>query len=90
MRLGRLPWCQRIGGALKGCRLVEHVPAIAFVTQMLGGLAELVGALAIDGGAADGEGLGHWCYLAQWGFGHPVPLGLPISRPFAIFRFPNY
>jgi hypothetical protein len=59
MRLGRLWWCQRIGGALKGCRLVAHVAAIAFVTQLPGGLAELLRTLAINGGATDGEGLGH-------------------------------
>ena len=58
---GAVRWwrCQRIGGALKGCRLVEHVSAIAFVTQMLGALAELMRALAIGGRASDGEGLGH-------------------------------
>ena len=52
-------WRLRIGGALKGCRLVEHVPAIALVTQMLGALAELMRALAIGGRASDGEGLDH-------------------------------
>jgi hypothetical protein len=44
---------------LKGRRLVEHVPAIALVTQMLGGLAELMGTLAVGGRASDGERLGH-------------------------------
>jgi hypothetical protein len=56
-------WCQRIGGAFEGCRLVEHVSAIAFVTQLLGALTELLCALAIDGGTADGEGLGHWRFI---------------------------
>ena len=60
MRLGRLPWCQRIGGALKGCCLLDQVLAIAFVARLPGTLGELLRALAIDGGAADGEGLGHW------------------------------
>ena len=59
-------WRQRIGGALKGCRLVEQVLAIAFVARLPGALGELLRALAIDGGAADGEGLGHWRYLAQF------------------------
>ena len=57
-RTGRR-WRQRVGGALKGCRLVEHVSAIARIARLPGGLGELLGALAIDGGTADGEGLGH-------------------------------
>ena len=65
MRLGRLPWCQRIGGALERCRLVEHVAAIAFVTRLLGALGEFLGALAINSGASDGEGLGHAAFSAN-------------------------
>jgi hypothetical protein len=52
--------CRRY--TLKGRRLVEHVFAmfaIALVAQVRSGLGELLGALAINGGASDGEGLGH-------------------------------
>ena len=48
-----------VSGALKGCRQVAQVLAIALVAQVLGGLGELVGALAIGGGASDGDRLGH-------------------------------
>ncbi len=57
--------CQRIGGTLEGGRLVEHVPAIARIAQLPGGLGELLRALAVDGGSADGEGLGHGVKLSR-------------------------
>ena len=44
-----------VSGALKGCRQVAQVLAIALVTQVLGGLGEFMGALAIGGCAPDGE-----------------------------------
>ena len=49
--------CRRC--TLKGRRLVEHVFATALVAQVRSGLGELLGALAINGDASDGEGLGH-------------------------------
>jgi hypothetical protein len=64
LRLGRQRR-DRIG-ALEGCRQVAQVSAINLIAQLLGGLAELKGALAIDAGAPDGEGLGH----AESSYGH--------------------
>jgi hypothetical protein len=49
----------RIGGALKGCRLLEHVATHVLTPFMGGSLGELLGALAISGRTSDGDGLGH-------------------------------
>jgi hypothetical protein len=49
--------CHRIGGALKGCRLVEHVATHVLTAFMGGSLGELLGPLAIGGRASDGDGL---------------------------------
>jgi hypothetical protein len=51
--------CHRIGGTLEGGCLVEHVPPHFRAPFHAGSLAELKGALAIDGGTAYGDGLGH-------------------------------
>jgi hypothetical protein len=46
---------------------------------MLGALAELMRALAIDGGTTDGEGLGHGVFSAARTPGAPGSLGLPTE-----------
>ena len=60
----RFRWrrCQRIGGTFEGCRPRF---AIAFVARLPGALGELLGALAIDGGTTDEEGLGHGAKLSR-------------------------
>jgi hypothetical protein len=55
----RRRWRHRIGGALKCCHLIEHVPAHVRAPFLAGSFAELLRALAINCGASDGEGLGH-------------------------------
>ena len=45
-------------------RLIKQVFAIARIAQLLGGLGELLGALAVDCSAADREGLGHAVFSA--------------------------
>ena len=51
-------WRHCISGTLEGGRLIKQVFAIARIAQLLGGLGELLGALAVDCSAADRESLG--------------------------------
>ena len=59
-----LAWRHCISGTLEGGRLIKQVFAIARIAQLLGGLGELLGALAVDCSAADREGLGHAVFSA--------------------------